>query len=208
MVKELCLRPERADCHDGNVLVVQLPVERAAVAQNERLACRVDADIGHRLTGGDGGDVDNLRAGVHVGNGQLAHCHERLAVEVHHVEVLGERRVAGSLKLSVAAAIDEQLHVCLRVFQQLCIVPEAFPVGQIQRNRAHREGDRLLQAFQPVQAAGNDPDFIERVVGVDGLGKDLAHAARRAGDDGDFFHIERLLPEDMFAKHGKIRDFL
>lgn len=68
VVKELCLRPERADCHDGNVLVVQLPVERAAVAQNERLACRVDADIGHRLTGGDGGDVDNLRAGVHVGN--------------------------------------------------------------------------------------------------------------------------------------------
>ena len=31
-------------------------------------------------------------------------------------------------------------------------------------------------------------------------GKDLAHAAGRAGDDGDFFHIERLLSEECFAK--------
>ncbi len=57
-----------------------------------------------------------------------------------------EGRVEGGLKLSVAAAIDEQLHVCLRVFEQLFIVPEAFTVGQIQRDRTHREGDRLLQA--------------------------------------------------------------
>ena len=79
-------------------------------------------------------------------------------------------------------------------------MPEAFPVGQIQRNRADGEGDRLRQSFQPVEPSCNDPDLVKRVVGVDGLGKDLAHAARRAGDDGDFFHIERLLSEECFAK--------
>ena len=68
------------------------------------------------------------------------------------------------------------------------------------RDRTHGEGDRLLQALEPVEAAGDDPDLVERVVGVDRLSKDLAHAAGRAGNDGDFFHIVRLLSEDCVWK--------
>ena len=90
-------------------------------------------------------------------------------------------------ELSVAAAIDEQRDVCLRVFEQLFIVPEAFTVGQIQRNRTHGEGTVSCRLPSRSRAAGDDPDLVKCVIGVDRLGKDLAHAAGRAGNDGDFF---------------------
>ena len=191
-VKERRLCPEGAHRHNADAAAFQLPVQRPAEAQHKGLCGTVDIDIGDGLKGRHGGDVDDLAAPGHIGCGDLAHGHHRLAVQVRHVQIYRQRRVQHGAELAVAAAIHQQphLHRCLGQCRSIYI--EAAAVRQVQRQHPNREGDRGAQGLQLCLMPRDDPHLVKGAIPVHRLGEPFAHAAGRACDHCDLLHTIAL----------------
>ena len=117
-VKEFGLCPERAYRHNMHPLLFQLAVERTAVVQNKSLCRAVNVDIRDGLKRRNRRNIDDLAAGRHIRHRELAERHDRLAVEIDHIEIDLERRIHHGAEFAEAAGVDEKSDLRLLLAQE------------------------------------------------------------------------------------------
>ena len=99
-------------------LLFQLAVERTAVVQNKSLCRAVNVDIRDGLKRRNRRNIDDLAAGRHIRHRELAERHDRLAVEIDHIEIDLERRIHHGAEFAEAAGVDEKADLRLLLAQK------------------------------------------------------------------------------------------
>ena len=145
-------------------------------------------EVWHRLERGQGVQFDDFAVPVHIRKGQLGHGYQGFAIEVNHIHAVLQRNLVVPSKFPEAGAVDQNLDFWLHHIQQICIPLKAVRVQQIHGNGTDGAADLILQRFQRLLPAGDDPHFVEVCLMGKLDGKLPAHAGAGAGNDRNF-HI-------------------
>ena len=163
VVKEFRLDPAGADGHHADAARPQLTRQRARIAQHKGLRRGVDIQIRHGLECGQGVQIQQLCAALHVRQRQLRHGHKGLAVQVDHLQGVCQRDLVVAAEFAEARDVRQQADVRPGVFQQVAVELQRLRVRQIEADGPHGEGDLLLQRLKAVGAAGDDPQLVKRL---------------------------------------------
>ena len=118
MAEKLGFYPAGVHGHDPDALFFQLPVHGTAVAEDKGLGGAVGGDVRHRLESGQTVQLQNVAAGLHIGNAQPRHHQQSLAVQVDHAAVFFNRGLVTGAEFSKARGVDKKPDVRLLCFQQ------------------------------------------------------------------------------------------
>ena len=188
VIEKLRFNPPGAHGHDPDAPGLQLLIQGAAVAEDESLGGAVYIEVWHRLERGQGVQFDDFAVPVHIRKGQLGHGYQGFAIEVNHIHAVLQRNLVVPSKFPEAGAVDQNLDFWLHHIQQICIPLKAVRVQQIHGNGTDGAADLILQRFQRLLPAGDDPHFVEVCLMGKLDGKLPAHAGAGAGNDRNF-HI-------------------
>src|SRR5699024_8575545 len=191
VLEELGLDPAGRDGHDADAARFQLDVQRPGEAQDEGLGRAVDALVRHGLEGRERVEVYDAAAALHIGQAELRHGDEGLVVYVYHGEVHVQRRLGEEGEAPEARDVAERGYEGLFLFQQLFVLLKAGRVAEVHGQDARGRAQLFCQLLQPLAAAGDEPDLVERLLRVYGLGELQAHARGSACYDC-YFHADDL----------------
>ena len=184
MVEKVRFDPAGAKGHHLDIPVPELHVEASGIAEHKGLGGAVHTDIGYRLEGGKGIHLHDAAAPGHIGQGQLGDAHQRLAVQVDHVQVVLQGDLVVPPEASKAAGVHQKGDIGTAALQLGLKGGEAFLPQQVQGQDVQRHGNLLLQGLQPVPASGDHPDLVDIAPLGSHFDKLPAHTGGRAGDDG------------------------
>ena len=191
-VEEFGFRPEGTDGGDGNAVLFQLAVQRAAEMEHEGFRRAVYVDIGDGLISRNGGDIDDPCTLFHIRDRVLTHRDDGGAVEVDHIQIDFNGRFHGGAEFAEAAAIDQQSNFGLFFGEKGGVGLVACLFGKVERDGARGKGHGFGKCLQAVDAARDDPDLVKASRLREGFGKLLSDSAGCARDNGDLFHKKLL----------------
>ena len=182
---ELRLDPAGTDAHDMDALRTQFTAERAGKAQNIALARAVHCLKRHRLPGRVRAHVDDIAAGMHIGQARVAHTRERERIELRARDELLAIRLGKRAEHTAAGGIDQHADLGLLLLEQRLIGVDAAQIREIERDRADGVRALVAQLLQPLFSAGNDPDLVIARVLVHSVDELPADTGGCAGDDSN-----------------------
>ena len=179
-----------ADGGDGNAAVFQFQPQTAAEGPHVVLGGAVYRHAGIGYEGGDGGNINHAGTTAHELQGEMGHGRQGANVQIHHAQLplqIGGGKIA---QHPVACVVDKQPHLRPFLLQGGGILLLILFFGNVQGHHpADHSGQHVPQFFQPLPAAGDEPDFFHiRVIFSDALGHFPAQAGGSAGNNRDF-HI-------------------
>ena len=122
----------------------------------------------------------------------MAHGRQRPVVEVNDVELRFEIPLGERAEHAEARRVHEHSDLGLCLTERGMNHVKARRVEQIQREHAHLRAAALLQGFQPLAPARDDPELVENLVRIERVDKFSPHPGRCAGDQCNF-HVLSLL---------------
>ncbi len=108
---ELRFDPIRADGRNADAAAAQLEAQGAGVRQHERLRGRIEVQPRKRLERRAGGNLDDARPAVHVGEHGLRDIGQRAAVQVNHGIRFILRDVAVCAEFAESGRVHQQAHL-------------------------------------------------------------------------------------------------
>ena len=115
----------------------------------------------------------------------MTHGGQGLVIELDDIKLRVQIHLRKHAEQTAAGRVDQHGNFRPFVFQHFLIAPEALALAQIEGDRPDLRAAGAGKRFQPLAPSGDDPDFIENLVPVEGEDKLTAHAGRSTCDNGD-----------------------
>ena len=187
------LERRRAEGQQMDVGLPKLKRNRLAKQEQESLGGVVGAHVGPRVEAGYRGDVDDvpLVGFQHVGEEDAGQVQRRVAVDLGHVQLLGDGHVDEVAAVPEPGAVDEDVHEVPRFLAGGEDLLEVIALGEVGR----QDVDAFTQLFLGLIQAGFV--FVDEqqmmAAGLINGGEGPPKPRGGSGDQSYFFHSQRMI---------------